>query len=355
EKTTETDAVPLQDNGFRIDASIRELTLLVFRPAEAPPTLLQAPDGSEYSADSPPPHARWRSDKGYDLITIEQPQAGHWRVAAQLDPDNRVLVVTDLRLQTSELANHLLPSDGMDISASLNEGGQRIERLDFLQMVKVFAEHKRPNGVVDSYFLQGTATHEFVTTLNNLREEGTHTLTISASSDTFARERQLRFDVALPVAVDLGTIEQGYPVRIAARPEFVGADGLQVLATLQATNGLPRALDLERDETGDWHAEIGELPAGMHTLNLQILGTSPAGQPLDQNLPPLPLESVPAPVSESARPAEEPPQPRFGWFAYSWQLAAVNGIALLLACALWWWRRRRRDRDAELRLAEVES
>ena len=135
----------------------------------------------------------------------------------------------------------------------------------------------------------------------------------------------------------------------------VGADGLQVLATLQATNGLPRALDLERDETGDWHAEIGELPAGMHTLNLQILGTSPAGQPLDQNLPPLPLESVPAPVSESARPAEEPPQPRFGWFAYSWQLAAVNGIALLLACALWWWRRRRRDRDAELRLAEVES
>ncbi len=357
EKTTDTDALPLQDNRFQVDASISELTLLVFRPAEAPPTLLHAPDGSEYSAEAPPPGARWRADQGYDLITIEQPQGGHWRVDAELDPDNRVLVVTDLQLQTSELANHLLPSDGVDFAASLTEGGQRIERADFLQLVHVFAEHARPSGTVASYLLERTAAHEFVTTLANLREEGTHTLTISASSDTFARERQLRFDVALPVSVDVGAADQGFPVRIGARAEFVDTETLQITAEVQVAGAAPRAVDLVRIETGDWLGDIGELPPGEHALTLRLLGASPTGQPLDQVLPPLRLQGppAPAPVSEPAAPTPAPVENEFDWFAYIWQVAAANVLALIIVGAWLWLRRRGRDIDAGLRLAEVES
>lgn len=356
EKTADTDALPLQDNRFQVDASISELTLLVFRPAGAPPTLLHAPDGSEYSAQSPPPATRWRADQGYDLITIDQPQAGHWQVTAELDPDNRVLVVTDLQLQTSELANHLLPRDGLEVSASLTEAGQPIERSDFLGLVKIFAEHTRPDGTVDSYFLQSTATHEFVAALGNLREEGTHTLSISASSDTFARERQMRFEVAMPVRVDIGAAEHGYPIRIAARPAFVDSESLRILGEVQIAGAPPRVVDLVRIETGYWLGDIGELPPGRHTLTLQLLGTSPTGRPLDEILPPLPLQvsPAPAPVSEPAA-VTDGIAARFDWFAYLWQVTAVNGLALLIVAVWWWLRRKRRDVDASLRLAEVES
>jgi hypothetical protein len=354
EKTAETDAVPLHDNGFQVDASIKELTLLVFRAEQAPLTRLHAPDGTEYSAAAPPPGARWRSDEGYDLVTIEQPQAGDWRVDAQLDPDNRVLVVTDLRLQTGELGNHRLPSDGVEVAASLSEAGQPIERPDFLQLVQVFAEHTRPDGTVDTYRLQANTAHEFSATIGNLREEGVHTIGISASSDTFARERQVRFNVALPVIVDLGTAEQGYPVRVAARTEFVGTDQLRVQASLQSVHGRPSPLDLTRDETGVWQGEIGELPAGEHRLSLQVAGTSPSGQPVEFDLPPVVIEQAPAPPAEPPIPTELPQKPPFDWFEYAWQLAAANITALFVVCALWWWRKRR-DRDPGLRLAELES
>jgi len=45
----------------------------------------------------------------------------------------------------------------------------------------------------------------------------------------------------------------------------------------------------------------------------------------------------------------------FDWFAYIWQVAAGNGLALLIVGVWWWLRRRGRDIDAGLRLAEVES
>ncbi|MDH3712710.1 MAG: VWA domain-containing protein [Gammaproteobacteria bacterium] len=354
EKTADTDAVPLHDNGFQVDASIKELTLLVFRAEQASPTLLQSPDGTEYSANTPPPGARWRSDEGYDLITVEQPQAGHWQVDAQLDPDNRVLVATDLRLQTGELGNHRLPSDGVEISASLQEAGRRIERADFMQLVQVFAEHTRPDGSVNSYRLQPNAAQEFTATIGDLRDEGVHSIVISASSDTFARERQVRFNVALPVTLDLGTAEQDYPVRIAARTEFIGAEQLQVQASLQGVPGQLRPLDLVRDEDGIWYGRIGELPAREHTLSLRITGTSPSGQPVDFDLPPVVIEQAPALPPEPVIPPQPPPRPRFDWIEYAWPLAAANVAALFLVSALWWWRKRR-DSDPGLRLGELES
>jgi len=354
EKTTQTDTVPLQNNGFKVDASIKELTLLLFRASGAPATRLHAPDGSEYSAASPPPSARWRADEGYDLVTIEQPQAGQWQVDAQLDPDNRVLVVTDLRLETGTLANHLLPRDGIEIAASLSEAGQRIERADFLRLVRVFAEHTRPDGTLETYPLDATAAHDFTAMVENLRDEGVHTIAISASSDTFARERQMRLNIAMPVSVDLGEAEQGYPLRIAARSEFIKAEDLLVQASLNGASGEQRALEFGRGEDGIWLGEAGALPAGRHTLNVRISGTSPSGQPLEIDLPPLVIEQTPAPSTAPAMSSEPSPRAGIDWMQFAWQIAAANGVALLIVCTLWWWRRRRNN-DAGLRLAEHEA
>jgi hypothetical protein len=143
-------------------------------------------------------------------------------------------------------------------------------------------------------------------------------------------------------------------VRVAARTEFVGAARLQVRAALQGVHGRLSSLDLTRDETGVWHGQIGDLPAGEHRLSLQIAGTSPGGQRVEFDLPPVVIQQAPALPAEPAIPTGPPPQPPFDWFEYAWQLAAANVAALSVVGALWWWRKRR-DTDAGLRLAELES
>lgn len=51
--------LPLDQNGFLVDASIKEFTALIFRKAEVPATIIIAPDGSEYSDTDPAHNVNW--------------------------------------------------------------------------------------------------------------------------------------------------------------------------------------------------------------------------------------------------------------------------------------------------------
>ncbi|HEB95952.1 MAG TPA: VWA domain-containing protein, partial [Sedimenticola thiotaurini] len=97
EKVGQPDSVPLKDNRFRIDSSIEEATLLVFRADGAAATRVVMPDGTSFGSDDAPANVSWHRDAGYDLLTVRKPQTGEWRIQAAVDPDNRVLVVTDLK------------------------------------------------------------------------------------------------------------------------------------------------------------------------------------------------------------------------------------------------------------------
>ncbi len=95
--------MPLKDNKFLVDSSIQEVTLLVFRKESAEPTQVITPSGAQFDAKSAPQNVSWHRDIGYDLLTISHPETGEWRIQAAMDPDNRVIVVTDLKMRSSQL------------------------------------------------------------------------------------------------------------------------------------------------------------------------------------------------------------------------------------------------------------
>ncbi|MCH8105062.1 MAG: VWA domain-containing protein [Proteobacteria bacterium] len=72
ERATKPDSVRLEDNQFVIDKSIKEMTLLIFRQPGSKHTLLYPPESNAISAGKPG-NSVWRSDDGYDLITIKKP------------------------------------------------------------------------------------------------------------------------------------------------------------------------------------------------------------------------------------------------------------------------------------------
>ena len=80
EKVAKPDTVPLKDNKFRIDKSVKEATLLVFRSDDSEPTKILMPDGSSFCSDDPPEGVSWHRDDGYDLLTLSNPAAGGWQI-----------------------------------------------------------------------------------------------------------------------------------------------------------------------------------------------------------------------------------------------------------------------------------
>ncbi|MDG1293021.1 MAG: VWA domain-containing protein, partial [Pseudomonadales bacterium] len=96
DQSSPSDRAPLDDNRFLIDSSVEEFTALVFRTSGSAATQIQSPSGQIFNADFDGASLRWFASDAYDLITIQQPEEGEWTINADIDPDNRVTVVSDL-------------------------------------------------------------------------------------------------------------------------------------------------------------------------------------------------------------------------------------------------------------------
>ncbi len=142
EKTTQPDTVPLVDNKFLIDESILELTLLVFKPQNARPTEVIEPDNKKYKQKNAPSYVKWQSEKNYDLITISKPKQGEWSINAQTDPDNRVLVVTNLQIQTNRMPNNLFLGENLNVALFMTDDNNKITDDNFLQFISMSAVQK---------------------------------------------------------------------------------------------------------------------------------------------------------------------------------------------------------------------
>jgi uncharacterized protein (TIGR03503 family) len=135
EKAVVPDALPLKDNRFKVDKSISDVTVLLFRKDKSQPTRLVSPDGKSMTADKHPAAVNWRQEGSYDLINISKPQVGEWNVKADVDPDNRVLIVTNLQLAVDKLPTNLMLGDRFDVKARLQEKGKTLNQGDLLKLL----------------------------------------------------------------------------------------------------------------------------------------------------------------------------------------------------------------------------
>ncbi len=194
EKTTRRDTLPLVDNKFLVDDSILELTLLVFKAKNAQPSIVIDPDKKNYQLSNKPNHIKWQSEKNYDLITITRPKPGEWSINAQTDPDNRVMVVTNLQIQTSRIANNLFAGEILNIALFLTDNNKKIADDNFLQFISINAIQEEPNKkrwfLHDNGLRGDQEAHDGIYNVgvSKTLAIGNNQFTIQASSETFQRE-----------------------------------------------------------------------------------------------------------------------------------------------------------------------
>ncbi len=245
EKTTQRDTLPLVDNKIKVDDHIRELTLLVFRKEDAKPTLLDDPVGKTIGQDNAPDNVQWHHETRYDLITIEKPMPGQWRVLADTDPDNRVMVVTNLKMQTTTLPNHVLVGEKIPLTMSLTQNGAVITKAAFLKYIDARVSQIDMNGSRQEWALKddGHAPDKtandgiYSTLLSNSLTAGQYEVRILVDGITFQRESQQIIQVdKTPVIAAINADDpanpDGYTLSVIPRDGLIDAKAMTVQATI---------------------------------------------------------------------------------------------------------------------------
>ena len=200
EQSAPRDTVPLSGNGFTVDKSISEITLLIFNTIAEQATQVVSPEGEIYQYGTAADGLNWKKDVGYDLVTIRNPVPGEWQLNAEEDPDNRAMIVTDLKLMTTLLPNNILQGESLAWTAWFEEFGNPVLKPEFLNLMSamIISSSDQTSYPMQMNLDEGTYTF----TMNDAFEPGEHELLLKMDSGTFVREARAKFTIhATPLMV----------------------------------------------------------------------------------------------------------------------------------------------------------
>ncbi|MCP4992948.1 MAG: hypothetical protein GY934_04050, partial [Gammaproteobacteria bacterium] len=369
EKVGKPDTLPLKDNRFKVDKSVNEFTLLVFRKEGVKPTKIIPPKGKSFTAKKHPRYVSWHQDLGYDLLTVKKPKQGEWRIQAAVDPDNRVMVVTDLKMRSSELPNVMVEGQQTTLDIFFTDHDKLIVNRQFLELVNLVAQPINGAGEGEARTLlddgssddQKAGDGRFSLKVTPHQNAGTVEWVIRAEGKTFEREQRHLFELLPPVVVTSTDISQDgqSTIKISVIPDItlIDSQSLKVEAQMLGANGELQPLML-LPAGGAWEANIDLTKiTGKWGVVADIEAKTLDGELVVLTLDPLYIEGVVAALDASTEaPVPEPevvdepevtsePDPvEEGLLMQSMIFGAGNLVALVIVGGvLWIIKRRRKD------------
>lgn len=313
QKVAPQDTLPLNGNKFSIDKSIKEFSLLVFKKTGATPTQLIAPDQQKLTKNTTSKTLSWLESPAYDLITVEQPLSGEWQIEATIDPDNQVMILTDLKFQIDTLNSFMAEKQSVPLKLHFTEQGKLITRPDFLKLVKITLsiDQQKPVNILPISMEPGF----FSINLNELAQ-GKHQLKIIADGKTFEREIIQDIEVvATTITVEKLIDTPNRQVTLKFQPDMNQLDTSSIAITAlihQANRALESRVVAEQD--GLWQLKLPVLAVGQTMLlNFNVMAKTLSGNSITPLLAPITIDdsffapSVVPPPSEDAQ-QNLPPQ-----------------------------------------------
>lgn len=288
ERAVLPDTVELNDNQFIIDSKIEEMTLLVFRKPGSRRTHLFPPEGKAISARKPG-KSSWRSDEGYDLITIKKPEKGVWSIEADIDPDNRVMVVTNLKLEVSELPAYITPLEVINLSAALFNEDKQIRKNSFLRFVDFYLSYTNVDGEQLKMPLKHAKDRkqkgQYKYNFDKGLKEGKYSILLTADSKTFNRSKRIDLTVQWPAKVEIESVGKpgSYQLSISPREEYLVVGSMKSTVKLVAPDQSEQDLKLTNNK-GIWQAEVNTNQDGIYRARVNIEAKNQAGEIVKHDL-----------------------------------------------------------------------
>jgi len=285
--------VPFDENGFLVDASIQEFTALIFRQTEVPATVIVAPDGREFSATDPEHNVNWYRTDTYDLVTVQQPQAGQWHVKTKMAPNSRVTVVSNLQLIVNPPHNNLKPNESLALVYSFSESDQVVVKQEFLQLLSADAVvAKMDSQEIAEYSLNPSAIPAdgiFHASVSGFTLPGNYDVKMIVDGKTFKRE----FSHHLVVSDSLFSLKKSqqenqgkrtYAYQLLA--DITAVDVMATQVTAKISNSLDNNMAKALNAIGKEHWEFSFTPvqAAKYTIELVVEGKELDGTALSETI-----------------------------------------------------------------------
>jgi uncharacterized protein (TIGR03503 family) len=284
--------VPLDENGFLVDASIKEFTALIFRRAEVPATIIVAPDGSEYKGTDPQHNINWyRTDK-YDLITVQQPQAGQWKVKTEMAPGSRVTVVSNLQLVVQPPKSNIRTGQSLDLNYAFNENDTKITNSDFLGLLSgkaVVSSSDAPEVHEIALINAVPADGIFKQVITGFEKQGAYDVKIIIDGKTFKREFIHHLNVSdsaftLAKRVEDQTGKKVWLYNLAADLEVVDMNHTKVTAVIKSSQQNNLEKELNTIGKDHWEFSFSPVQTARYDIVLQVDGQQIDGSPLSETI-----------------------------------------------------------------------
>lgn len=283
-----SEQVPIKNNGFHVDAKVREFTALIFHKPGSQDTRLKMPDGKPLSAKTHPDSVHWLAENRYDLITVDKPQAGDWGIDAQLEPDSRVTIVSDLRMAVTQLPANFYAGDHLNLDIAFYDDSSKLTNADFLKLMTVTLSLKTQDGRVGSKVLSNTekvpADGVYHDSISKLTQPGVYQFRVLADGKTFQRENTQTITLRAPVNVEVQGEGDGAKshYNVVVTPQNPNLDTGKTVVAMQVTGpgGKSRIVNLNFDKSAhQWQAALtADEGPGDYRVNLRIKGQTREGQ-----------------------------------------------------------------------------
>jgi hypothetical protein len=207
ERIKSPDTVPLEGEAFTIDNQVREATVLVSKKPGTALTIIDPLNKKHTKADHASSIA-WFDSSVFDMITIQEPSAGTWKVKLSVNEGNRVYILTHLNLKTSFDRSFVTRGERIPVDVWLEKQGGLVTEKDVLAHTTFSAEMTGPDNKVIKLDLANGTTSTVAqpgggkyTAMLPVTAVGDHSLRLSAQGKTFKREKTFLFKAVEPAAV----------------------------------------------------------------------------------------------------------------------------------------------------------
>ncbi|MFM5113062.1 TIGR03503 family protein [Aeromonas hydrophila] len=354
--------IPLLDNRFRIDYGVKEITFIVTRKPGTPSVILVRPDGSKlYVGKVTPPDVGWLALKDQDLITIRDPMPGPWQAIGEVDPDNRVRLLSNIRLETDQLPTQLYQGERVKLKSWLliddapPKAGYYLTDLGMTVRLQRFNDAKQEgepivDEVLGHYRDDGKGLDEVpgdgIMTAEAVLDvaAGKYRAMYSTGNQVFSRARyQDVLIYPLPVSYTLAPPSQEFGAKLSFLIDADELDPASVVIEGKATNTVGASMAFNAVAT-EPRIEV-DLSAikevGQYEVNATLFGTTRLGREIQVTLPVKSFNIFPVLAAEpsaasaaSETSAAVPNQVKFeekqssGWLI--WLLGGVGILLVLL-------------------------
>ncbi len=310
DQSVSPDKLPIDKDGVLIDPLAKEFSLVVFSDGMSPDVSLVSPSGEAYQHDTLDPSIDWYRGAGVELITVTDPGDGRWRIVGTRNPDNQLMVISDLKLRVEGMPSYLVEGESLSFSAYLTNKDQTITSARFHKIIKVTVgqlDTSNQQLVQSPLAIEEPNSGTYQKMIKGLKA-GIYEMTVLADGLTFQRQKTMRLEVIdLPVVQKLIEYDERsgmLTVSLRSTKKIVNTQTLIIKSTLSINDEEGRAVSFVYQPERDLWLFSKEMAYGFERALLTTLVIGGTGeQKFELVLKPLQVDS-------GSRPSDvEEPEP----------------------------------------------